>query len=680
MPVLFKCAILLTLGILSFPISKNLNVNQFELLALLGLCLLLSFALRKKNPFPASLLIIFGFVSLAWLRCHDITSRQERKASMITELFNKNHKAYRYAITKFKTKQTYTSAEARLIKIDSYDIARYNIKCELFLKPALDSFSELSYLDTHKAAQAINSPANPGEFDFQKYKSRQNIHHICFLNDSDYRLYHNKRSVKLSAKSILSFRALLRQKLKTTLRNDSSYSVAAAMILGDKSDMDHETMNTFSNTGSIHILAVSGLHVGIIFLIINKLLARILFLHKFPITKALITACGVWLYVFICAAPDSASRAAIMLSAYLLGSSIGRPGSVYNYIGLAACCMLLADVNSIYSLGFQFSFLALMGIIYFHGKLNHLLQSFKPTYRKVTQAFLISFTAQVFVFPLIIHYFNQFTTYFWLSSFVAIPFAYLIIVSGICTLSFQALSIGTLEKISTEVLNILLECLISCLDIIQNLPSSVLKGLYIPEHLIPLIYTALLLLIIFLEYKKYFYFKLFIYVCFLYVSSYITCRKAIRATPVFYAFNHRQCSMASIMYKGTEYILADNCPKKKSKKTKSHIKRQHFIEHKIKDLTNENISLISVNVDCPKSIIGQKIKSLSKKEYRLFYLRGPTDQLLESLQRQRPVCLVVDGVFSDQMKIHLKNVCDQNNISFRDSDRKYVKYNLIYKS
>lgn len=225
----------------------------------------------------------------------------------------------------------------------------------------------------------------------------------------------------------LEWRHQLLNRYKALQADDDQYAVLAAMTLGDKSTLNKELREVYSVTGASHVLALSGLHMGIIFLLLYRLtLGR----RHFLLSQVVIVL-GLWAFAFLTGLSSSVVRSATMISGYVLFSVMGRQRNPINLLCFTAIIMLLVNPQSLYDIGFQLSFTAVLSILLW----LPLIERFLPENYFVTRRFQhflystvsMSLAAQLAVAPLIAYYFGRFSTYFLLTNFIVIPAATVIL-------------------------------------------------------------------------------------------------------------------------------------------------------------------------------------------------------------------------------------------------------------
>ncbi len=273
-------------------------------------------------------------------------------------------------------------------------------------------------------------PKNPSSFDYQKFMETKGVLASAAISEHDWQIYQKAKP------SILHIANQLRQKFKLILEQylpvGNERSVGLALILGYKSELSTETKSQYAVTGSMHILAVSGLHVGLIFILLHFLLKKIVSKSRWIIfLKIMVHLLGVWGFVLITGASISVIRAGIMFSFIILGKSLSLKTNTYNSILVSIIFILILDPMQIKTVGFQLSYLAVISIIWLHPKIKKLINFQNIFLKYLWELTTISIAAQILVLPLGIFYFHQFPIYFWLSSWFVIPLATIILYLGI---------------------------------------------------------------------------------------------------------------------------------------------------------------------------------------------------------------------------------------------------------
>lgn len=267
----------------------------------------------------------------------------------------------------------------------------------------------------------IKNQGNPFEFDYQSYMQRQGITHSVYLKTSDFKML-GSTSYNMSV-----FAERCRDFLLSILRNHhvtgEEFSVVAALTLGHRKELNPETRDYFASSGAMHVLAVSGLHVGIIYLIFTFLLSPLKRKKYGRLVFTLLVGSLIWIYAVLAGLSPSVQRAAVMFSFILIGQNLNRPANIFNSLAGSAFLLMLFNPQIIFEVGFQLSYLAVTGIVLFQPLFCQLYVPKNRLVDKLWVLLTVSLAAQLSTFPLGLYYFSQFPNYFWLSNFIVIPAA-----------------------------------------------------------------------------------------------------------------------------------------------------------------------------------------------------------------------------------------------------------------
>ncbi len=328
---------------------------------------------------------------------------------------------------------------------------------------------------------------NPAEFNFKSWLAAKNIYHQTFINQN--------QIIKLNqikGNPILKYAIEVRKKQIAIYRkliiNDEAFAVASTLVLGYRTDLNKDTLLAYSKTGTIHALSVSGMHVGIIYVLLNLALffldnKKLLRLVKLSLIFSLI-----WYYALLTGFSPSVLRAAIMLSIFIVAKFFNRSSNNYNILAFTAFCLLFYNPFLIWHVGFQLSFLAVFGLIYLLPKIYKWLYLKNRMLDKLWSTIALCLAAQIATFPLSIYYFHQFPLYFIFANiFILIPIIFLMYL-GITILVFKVYFLAPIFEWIINFTN-------NGLKWIANLPFSGINAIYINQWQLILLSLTLILFI-----------------------------------------------------------------------------------------------------------------------------------------------------------------------------------------
>ena len=288
----------------------------------------------------------------------------------------------------------------------------------------------------------------------------------------------------------LNQRGILLDRLADSGVDGDAYAVVAAMALGDKTALTHELRDTYSVSGASHVLALSGLHLGIIYGLLWLLLPH----RRWPAVSQTIILVAMWLYVLLVGMPVSVVRSAVMLSVYGL-LSIGRRNKMsVNALAFTAIVMLMWNPEWLFDIGFQLSFMAVLAILLFVPVFEDVFSAkYLQEHRLVRYIWglvAVSVSAQIGVAPLIAYYFGRVSTYFLLTNFVVLPAAYLILGFSLIVLLFPSLA---------YILLYIVDSLNAVLLRISAIPGSSIDGFHPNELQVVLTYVIIFCIYLLIE-------------------------------------------------------------------------------------------------------------------------------------------------------------------------------------
>ena len=276
-----------------------------------------------------------------------------------------------------------------------------------------------------------NQAAVPSDFDWRNMLHRRNIHYYAYLDTTKYQLI-----LKSPPALLDKVRDHLDKIIHVLVPSVRDYPVASAMLLGMRKKMDPELYQAYSGTGAVHILAVSGLHVGIIAHIFQVLFGFISYKgRKLKFLQVVMILLVIWIYTFLTGAAPSILRSAVMFSLLHCSRLLQRDAPPLNVLAAAAFILLFIKPYDIYNLGFQLSFLAMAGIFILYEPIRSSIPTGSRVVQAVWKVLAVSMAAQLMIYPVIAYHFHQFAFYFWLTGLLSTPFSYMILISGLITLA-----------------------------------------------------------------------------------------------------------------------------------------------------------------------------------------------------------------------------------------------------
>jgi len=336
-------------------------------------------------------------------------------------------------------------------KVRNQGLATWQLKITEVLKPTTFSnryFADIIFLDGKKATgkmllnQSIDSsplkykvddelvvfantktlkPAlNPHQFDYAKYMKSMGVTDQITLHADLYFLEKNKTKTLFGVAA--EIRNTIISKLKKQNFGEEELSIIQALLLGQRHDISAETYNDYKNAGAVHILAVSGLHIGILLLLLQFLLRPLEHLTHGRKLKLAIIVILLWGFAFVAGLSASIVRAVTMFTFVAYALYLNKPSNTFNILALSMFFILLVfDPKLLFQVGFQMSYAAVFAIVWMYPLLQKFWSPKNSVLKKIWQLLSVSVAAQLGVLPISLFYFHQFPGLFFVSNLLIVP-------------------------------------------------------------------------------------------------------------------------------------------------------------------------------------------------------------------------------------------------------------------
>jgi len=351
----------------------------------------------------------------------------------------------------------------------------------------------------------VKPPYNPWQFDYQNYLANKGVYHQAFAYPQSW-----QRLKSGEGSPLYAFAYRLRDKfLRIFEQNgirDKEYAVGSALILGYTDKLDADLMKEYSGSGAMHILSVSGLHVGVIYLVLNYLLFFMNKRRSTRLIKELILFTCIWYYALLTGLSPAVLRATTMFSFVIVGNILNRHANIYNSLAASAFFLLLVNPWFITDVGFQLSYLAVAGIVMLQRNIYNLWLPENRLLDQIWQLVAVSIAAQMTTFPLSLFYFHQFPNYFLITNLIAIPLSSLVIYSGMLVLLMSP--IAWLSHFFSHLMVWLLTALNFIVKYIEELPFAMFQHVFISRAEMFLCYLIIFSLVVYFSVFQKIYFRL----------------------------------------------------------------------------------------------------------------------------------------------------------------------------
>ena len=290
-----------------------------------------------------------------------------------------------------------------------------------------------------KKLQSISNSGNPGAFDYRRYCTFQQIFYQVYLKRGEYILLPGNDDHSFNG-WLFSSRKKIVTILRTYITGDKEAGLAEALLIGYKEHLDKDLVQSYSNTGVVHIIAISGLHLGLIYWLLNLMLGPLKIKGRLRWINAILVIAGLWLFSFLAGGSASVCRSAVMFSFIVMGENIGRRTNIYNSLAASAFLLLCYNPFWLWDAGFQLSYIAVLSIIIFMKPLYNLFFIKNKLLDHTWKMIAISLAAQILTTPVSIFHFHQFPNYFLITNLVAVPLSSLIVLAelALCVVSYSS--------------------------------------------------------------------------------------------------------------------------------------------------------------------------------------------------------------------------------------------------
>lgn len=386
-----------------------------------------------------------------------------------------------------KTKSFKANAVANYIINNKTSI---DVKGKLILYFKKDtSLTELDYgsqIVFTKPLQEIKNSGNPGGFDYRRYCLFQGITHQVYLKPGEFEILKGKKQNSFR-QFIYNSREKILALLRKNIPGDKEPGLAEALLIGYKNDLEQSLVQSYTNTGVVHIIAISGLHLGLIYWLLVGLFKPLQKRKRSKWLRPLLIIAGLWLFAFLAGAQPSVLRSALMFTCIVLGDGLTRRTSVFNTLALSAFILLFINPFWLWDVGFQLSYAAVLSIVIFLKPIYHWFYIKNKILDFAWKLNAVTLAAQILTVPLSIYHFHQFPNYFLLTNFIAVPLSSIILLGEIflCIIAW----IPALALFVGKIIQWLISLMNTWIEKIESIPFSLWDGLQID-----LLQTILLIL------------------------------------------------------------------------------------------------------------------------------------------------------------------------------------------
>ena len=494
-----KFAFFLTVGIIIAHLYPN--VLYFYLAIVLYTSLLIIWFISKDHLFQTTYFGILTYTCFFFLGA--VTYQINLPEFQKHEYYPTDSIGIKENILQLKVKEvlksdTYNSKYiAEVIAINNN---YFNGKILLNIKK--DSFEKILNIDDllliSSKIKKIYAPLNPHQFDYSMYMKSLGIYN---------QIYISYQGILNQSKGILTLRGQaskirnhLIKKLKKNELTPNEIAIVQALILGQKKDINKQLYSDYAAAGAIHILAVSGLHVGIIYFILIALLRPLKYLFKYELVISIIIVISLWGFAFLTGLSPSVIRAVTKFSFFAFAKAINRETNTINTLFLSYFTLLIINPLWLFHIGFQLSYLAVLSILWLYPLFNKVYCPKNYFARKIWDIFTLTLAAQIGIFPLSIYYFHQFPGLFFMTNLIILPFLGVLLGGGIILIILSVFNV--LPEWFALTYNYLIKFMNSCIHVIANQKFFLFQNITFSLYKVFVSYLLIIFIILFWNYQN----------------------------------------------------------------------------------------------------------------------------------------------------------------------------------
>jgi competence protein ComEC len=500
-------------------------------------------------------------------------------------------------------------------------------------------------IKTEKYIQPITPIGNPGAFDNRQYQAFQKTYFQIYLNNNDYQIVkHNEANE--GRRWIYNLQQEVLVGLRKFIKNEQHLGIAEALLIGYKNDLDVGLTQTYTNAGVVHVIAISGLHLGLIYMSMWWIFGHLPILKNRIFFRVVFIFFSIWLFSFIAGCNSSVLRSAVMFSCILLGKLINRQSSVFNTLAASAFLLICFHPYYLWDFGFQLSYLAILGIVCLQKPIQNSL-NFRFQFGKQFAAMVATtFAAQIATLPVCLYYFHQFPNYFLITNLIAVPLS-----TAILFLEIALLACSPFYKMAMPMGNLiswLIGFLNKSMESISHWPFSLTKNIHISLMSTIVLYLIIISIVTWFIRKKKSHLKwgllfliMFVIIkniesVYLYRQRKVVVYKASQqsAIDIINGNSYVYLGDSNLIEKNMSSVLQSRCFLKVN--PVAHFHKRVLSKNYIIDFGSQKIAFIS---SAFKGYLANK--SLSA-DY-LLISGNPQVQLNELIDKFHPVFLIIDG-------------------------------------
>lgn len=373
----------------------------------------------------------------------------------------------------YKPSEKYAKYKTKVIK--SIDPSLIGNNLLLYVKKSQPILHAQDHIITSAKLYEIPSAKNPHAFDYKRFMGFKGLHLQAFCDT----IFRTEHPTQFSFSHLVSkFKQTIKGRLTAHNYSKASILFVSSLALGDRSGFDQEIQNTLSSVGIMHLFAISGLHIGMIFGVILVILYPLLYLKHGKVWRIILALVLIWFYAAFVNFTPSVTRAAFMISVYYATVLIHRPNYLIHTLFFTAFVLLCYHPNNLFDVGFQLSYAAVFFIAWLYRPIRNLLPKYpSPIKNYVFDLISITTAAQLGVMPISIFYFHQFSGLFILGNLLMIPLAMTLVILSMLVVFLVSLDWDF--SFGIKAINFVFDFILSIIEYIASFEEMILRNLSI---------------------------------------------------------------------------------------------------------------------------------------------------------------------------------------------------------
>ena len=539
----------------------------------------------------------------------------------------------------------------------------------------LPSIGDVLYI--RKLPSGIPSSLNPGGFSFKDYCALKGIYFQQFLNNTDYTILLKGKPHWFDS-FLIALRNYVLSIIRKNIHGRKEAGLAEALLIGYKEDLDDGLLDSYSNTGVVHVIAISGLHLALIYWILDRL-SKIL--SRNIAARAVLVIIGLWLFTLLAGASPSVVRSAVMFSVIVIGEAFNKRSDILN--GLAASAFLLLCFNPywLWDLGFQLSYAAVLSLVLFAKPVYDLFYIRNKGLDQLWKMVSVTIAAQVCTIPVILFNFHQFPVYFIVTNIICVPLSSAILIMELllCIISF----IPIIASITGTLIFYGIKWMNDSVEFFERMPFASIDQIKINPWQVFLLFVAISFLYQFLKEHHSKKFLAFLIVIAIHCSISLVSKQVAVSQSFLVIYNIPRSTAIDLVRGRNAWMIADSngFTNKKIWKHQVEPSRIYFrvesnngikgnlypVSNRVFEFMGQTVLLLNNNVFTKKEKTNKKPKgshesSRRKKVDLVIISSSPSLSLFNLTERISPGMIVIDGSNSRKKISSWKAECAQLSI------------------